>query len=175
VLLQVSFFRNSLSRRCRIGRSLSKHGNRALENFLRALACQTLGLDAGRLNICLQLGSEIAQNTIDLVAGITEGLKQWPEIDVLWVRSVLAPSRPGLERVLPTARVFPLARFLSGFDLAISASGYNTFHELLQAGVPAIFLPNSAPGMDNQSARATFAAALPCKATPLNRYPGLAP
>jgi UDP-N-acetylglucosamine:LPS N-acetylglucosamine transferase len=39
----------------------------------------------------------------------------------------------------------------------ISASGYNSFHELLRCGVPSIFVPNENPDMDNQLARATFA------------------
>ena len=42
---------------------------------------------------------------------------------------------------------------MPGFDLAISAAGYNTFHELMYAGVPSIFLPQN-KWADNQRARA---------------------
>jgi UDP-N-acetylglucosamine:LPS N-acetylglucosamine transferase len=52
---------------------------------------------------------------------------------------------------------FPLSRYARAFDLAISAAGYNSFHELLLAGVPAIFVPNEHPQQDDQLARARFA------------------
>ena len=51
---------------------------------------------------------------------------------------------------------FPLSRYLRAFDLVISAAGYNSFHELLLAGVPAIFVPNEHPQQDDQLARARF-------------------
>lgn len=52
---------------------------------------------------------------------------------------------------------YPFARYFKAFDLAISAVGYNSFHELLFAGVPTIFVPNEAMAQDNQLARALFA------------------
>ncbi len=52
---------------------------------------------------------------------------------------------------------FPFSRFFKGFDLVISAVGYNSFHELLFAGVPTIFVPNKNPEMDDQGARGRFA------------------
>jgi UDP-N-acetylglucosamine:LPS N-acetylglucosamine transferase len=51
---------------------------------------------------------------------------------------------------------FPLSRYLRAFDLVFSAVGYNSFHELLLAGVPAIFVPNEHPQQDDQLARARF-------------------
>jgi UDP-N-acetylglucosamine--N-acetylmuramyl-(pentapeptide) pyrophosphoryl-undecaprenol N-acetylglucosamine transferase len=44
-----------------------------------------------------------------------------------------------------------------GFDVAVAASGYNTFAELMSAGVPTVFLPQSKIA-DDQEARATRAA-----------------
>ncbi|MEZ5933342.1 MAG: glycosyltransferase [Alphaproteobacteria bacterium] len=52
---------------------------------------------------------------------------------------------------------YPFARYFKAFDLAISAVGYNSFHELLFAGVPTIFVPNENMSQDNQFARALFA------------------
>jgi UDP:flavonoid glycosyltransferase YjiC (YdhE family) len=63
-------------------------------------------------------------------------------------------SPPGVGRV----SVYPLARYLAAFDAAISAAGYNSFHELLAARIPTLFIPNQKMEMDDQAARANFAA-----------------
>ncbi len=55
-------------------------------------------------------------------------------------------------------REYPLARRYAAFDLVISASGYNSFQELLRMGVPSLFVPNQATSLDDQAARAQYAA-----------------
>jgi hypothetical protein len=124
----------------------------------REPACRALGLAPDAVNICLQLGAEVADNAVDLVAGLCDALEICDGVAPVWCRSILAPARPGLERLLPTARIFPLAKYMAAFDFAVSAAGYNTFHELHQARIPTVFVANTAPGMDNQAARAAFAA-----------------
>jgi UDP:flavonoid glycosyltransferase YjiC (YdhE family) len=54
-------------------------------------------------------------------------------------------------------RVFPSSRYLQAFDAVISAVGYNSFHELMYAGVPSLLVPNEHPMMDDQAARAEHA------------------
>jgi UDP-N-acetylglucosamine--N-acetylmuramyl-(pentapeptide) pyrophosphoryl-undecaprenol N-acetylglucosamine transferase len=51
---------------------------------------------------------------------------------------------------------YPNSRFFEAFDLAISAAGYNTVHELLFFGVPAILIPMKRL-TDDQEARARAA------------------
>ena len=53
---------------------------------------------------------------------------------------------------------FPIARYLNAFDATVSAVGYNSYHEITQACLPAIYVPNENPSQDNQLARANFAA-----------------
>jgi UDP:flavonoid glycosyltransferase YjiC (YdhE family)/glycosyltransferase involved in cell wall biosynthesis len=54
-------------------------------------------------------------------------------------------------------REFPLSRRFRAFDLAVSASGYNSFHELLRFGIPTLFIPNQDTALDDQEGRARFA------------------
>jgi UDP:flavonoid glycosyltransferase YjiC (YdhE family) len=55
-------------------------------------------------------------------------------------------------------REFPLSRRFRAFDLAVSAAGYNSFHELLRFGIPTLFIPNQDTSLDDQQGRAQFAA-----------------
>lgn len=59
------------------------------------------------------------------------------------------PEGPRLRRV----DRYPMAAHLRAFDLAISAAGYNTSHELALAGIPTVFAPQ-ARGLDDQADRA---------------------
>jgi len=45
------------------------------------------------------------------------------------------------------------SRYLKAFDMAISAAGYNTYHELMHMGIPTVFLPLDLVA-DDQFARA---------------------
>ena len=54
-------------------------------------------------------------------------------------------------------RAYPLSRYYRAFDVVIAAAGYNSFHELLRMGVPAVFIPNPATSLDDQVARAEYA------------------
>ncbi|GIF18585.1 glycosyltransferase involved in cell wall biosynthesis/UDP:flavonoid glycosyltransferase YjiC (YdhE family) [Actinoplanes tereljensis] len=65
------------------------------------------------------------------------------------------PKVPGAKVV----RLYPVSRYLRAFDLAISATGYNSFHEQIAFAIPTVFLPNTSTRLDDQVGRARFAAA----------------
>jgi len=56
------------------------------------------------------------------------------------------------------AKTFPLSRYLRAFDVVVAASGYNLFHEAFAYGVPTIFAPKPSSRLDDQPARARWAA-----------------
>lgn len=50
--------------------------------------------------------------------------------------------------------IYPLATYLSAFDLAVSSAGYNAVHELMPAGVPSLLVANTSTRTDDQVRRA---------------------
>jgi hypothetical protein len=79
-----------------------------------------------------------------------------PEIQVAALESSLAPGLAIPEDVHPIRAVYPMSRYYRAFDLAISAAGYNAFHELIAGGVPSLFVPMPRQ-LDDQAARASWA------------------
>jgi hypothetical protein len=66
----------------------------------------------------------------------------------------------GVPATVPGFRVIaPDDRAVRAADLAVSTADYTSFHELLAAGVPTVFVPDRAAGTGDQLARARFAAA----------------
>lgn len=55
--------------------------------------------------------------------------------------------------------VYPVARYLRAFDVAITAAGYNVVHEVIRAGVPGVFVPRVTVSVDDQDTRAEAVAA----------------
>lgn len=57
-----------------------------------------------------------------------------------------------------TAPVYPVARYFNAFDGVVSTSGYNSFHEIVVSGLPAVFVPHQHARTDDQHRRAEYAA-----------------
>jgi hypothetical protein len=78
-------------------------------------------------------------------------------IEAVVTRSVIAARDAACPAHVHAISAYPLARYFAAFDLAVAASGYNTFHELSAAAVPTVFVPNLATSTDDQLARARWA------------------
>lgn len=76
---------------------------------------------------------------------------------VVWTRTPISASDVSLpENVVPIS-VYPIVRYLRAFDVVVSAAGYNTCCEVLQSGVPTLFVPNTLVA-DDQARRAEMVA-----------------
>ena len=67
-------------------------------------------------------------------------------------------TRPIVARGIQVIKQYPLSRHLKAFDLAVSAL-IQLIPELIAFKVPTVFVPNQRTALDDQVARARFAAA----------------
>jgi len=101
-----------------------------------------------------------AGNINDIVS-VQETIIRWfalnaPAWRVVMTKPPIAygDSTHGIE----TLQVYPLARYTRAFDFAVSAAGYNAFHEWTRGELPTVWIPNDATRTDDQVARARWAA-----------------
>jgi hypothetical protein len=70
--------------------------------------------------------------------------------------SALAAAESVPEGVVGLRSTYPMSRYFAAFDAAVAAAGYNAYHELIELGVPSLFVPMRRE-TDDQAARARWA------------------
>jgi UDP:flavonoid glycosyltransferase YjiC (YdhE family) len=122
-------------------------------------AAAALGLNPERPSVLFGIGSGQPGDAADARQVAREQALRHSDWQVGTVSSPLSTNvgaNPG--GGVPIRGVYPLMRYLTAFDAAISAAGYNSVHELIPAGVPSLFVPKSASQTDDQIARAAYLA-----------------
>jgi UDP:flavonoid glycosyltransferase YjiC (YdhE family) len=121
-------------------------------------AAKALGIDPDRPAALLTLG---AGNVRDLRTDrglFLDRLLAVPDLQIVLTHHLIADQVDEFGgRVYPTS-VFPISRYLRAVDFAVAAAGYNSFHELVGFGIPTAFVPNPSMPLDDQPARAKWAA-----------------
>lgn len=102
----------------------------------------------------IQLGNDGTYDNKEDVAFIIKCLLQNKNNVILFGESIRNTSQKIEHERVITIGDYPNSRFFKGLDCAVSAAGYNTFHELLSFKVPSIFIPNRKIVKDDQVARA---------------------
>ncbi len=123
----------------------------------RQKARTELGMDPDAPALLVTLG---AGNINDITSGldtVADEMRAWAGWQVYATSAPIAWNGGVARPDVHALSVYPLARYLHAFDGAVAASGYNSYHELLMAGVPTIFVPNLETATDDQFARAAFA------------------
>ncbi len=119
----------------------------------RTEAARALGLDPDRPTALVTLPpGEASQAAV-------QALLADPDWQVAVTSSPIAEAGEagGDGRVVALRGVYPLVRYLPAVDAAVSAAGYNAFHELLLAAVPTLLVPSPAIVTDDQTGRARWA------------------
>jgi UDP:flavonoid glycosyltransferase YjiC (YdhE family) len=130
----------------------------AAELLPRAEAAAALGLDPDRPAALLTLG---AGNVRDLTGDRQRFLDRMlavPGLQVVVTHALIADQADELGDRVRATSVFPISRYYGALDFAVAAAGYNSFHELVGFGVPTAFVPNPSMPLDDQPARARWAA-----------------
>lgn len=122
------------------------------------LAKQLLGLSREGKYALVQIGSAVLDGG-PAVEGVIDCLNSIaPEITPVVLVSPVAKRQAKVSGAVVIHGRYPLAPFLRAFDFAVSSAGYNSVHENLAVGLPAVYIPNTSTVTDDQTARADLVA-----------------
>lgn len=128
------------------------------ELFDRPTARARLGAASDEVCVVLQLGAGTNFDFSGIRSAILEHLKTLPKVRIVQIRSPISEARSVSETDgVSLVSEYPSLKLAHGIDLLICSAGYNSFHEAMAYGVPAIFIPNESPDMDDQLLRARYA------------------
>ncbi len=120
-----------------------------------AAAKEELGLDPDRPAAVVLLGSD-NMNELASPARIVSDRCLAAGVDVVFADWLISSRQVELPEGVKRVAVYPLSRYFRAFDFAVSAAGYNSFHELVAFAVPTIFIPMEKK-LDDQPARTRYA------------------
>lgn len=123
----------------------------------RAAARRTLGLDPAAPTALVTLGAGNINDATSTTRMVVDALRALG-LRICVTRPEIAERGGVVDPDVDVVSSYPLSRHCRAFDLAVSAAGYNSFHELLRFGVPTLFLPNPNTALDDQRTRARYAA-----------------
>jgi predicted glycosyltransferase len=127
----------------------------------RAEARRRLGIPEGRLGVWLSAGGGGDQLAESVISALVESLLDEPGLHLVVGAGPLYRGTPIRGANITWLTGFHAMEDFSGLDFAISAAGYNSFHELLHAGVPTAFFAQEKIA-DEQSRRVRAAAEAGC-------------
>lgn len=123
----------------------------------RRTARHALGLNAQPPMALVTLGAGNINDPSSTTRVVLEALRSLG-VKACVTQPEIAERAPLTDREVNVVSEYPLSKRYAAFDIAVSAAGYNSFHELLRFGVPTLFIPNLQTSLDDQGARARYAA-----------------
>jgi hypothetical protein len=120
-------------------------------------ARRALGLDAEKAAVLMQLGTGNIGDIQTPIGLFVRALMEIPDIQIVVAEPPISNRPLSVPEGVRKVNLYPLSKYYRAFDFAISASGYNSYHELIAFAVPTIFVPNLKMLSDNQASRARYA------------------
>lgn len=115
-----------------------------------------LGLDRNGRYALFSLGPGNLKNVSAIGRGLIDEIKRHG-YNAVWVRAPISLHDVELPDGVVSVSAYPLVRYMRAFDVFVGAAGYNTCCEVLQAGIPTLFVPNKLVA-DDQTHRAEMIA-----------------
>ena len=135
------------------------------ELLSRDEARDALGLSRDGRYALFSLGPGNLKDVSGIGRGLIDEMKS-RGYAVVWARAPISvKDTPLPDDVIPIA-VYPLVRFMRAFDVFVGAAGYNTCCEVLQSGVPTLFVPNTQVADDQTRRGEMVAQAVPAVVSP---------
>lgn len=122
----------------------------------RVEARKALGIAADAPTALVMLGAGNINDATSATRVVIDTLRKL-DMDICVTVPAIAERAGTDDEHVHLVRAYPLSGYFHAFDVAVSAAGYNSFHELLRFGVPTLFLPNLETSLDDQRTRAKFA------------------
>lgn len=107
--------------------------------------------------VYVQLGAGNINDTQSWTQRVLDILCRREDVAVVLAESPIAARAYEMQAQVRVLRHYPNSLFFNGFDLAVSAVGYNSFHEQLYFGLPSVLIPNQDTRTDDQVGRAMAA------------------
>ncbi len=127
------------------------------ELLTRAEARHRLGIPADALAIYVQLGAGQINDIESEIHLTLTSLLEHSNVHVVLGESMIGERISVDFPRMTILRDYPNSMYFNGFDASVQAGGYNSFHEMRNAGLPVLFYPNMETGMDDQLARCKIA------------------
>lgn len=123
------------------------------ELLTRDEARYRLGIPADALAVYVQLGAGQINDIESEIYLTLTSLLEHSNVHIVLGESMIG-ERISVDMPRVTIlRDYPNSMYFNGFDASVQAGGYNSFHEMRNAGIPVLFYPNMKTGMDDQLAR----------------------
>ncbi|MDT0165798.1 glycosyltransferase [Actinotalea sp. AC32] len=116
-------------------------------------ARERLGLDPAGRYALVQVGGGNVGDVSTVAATAASALREHGFTPVVVASPMSSHGGVPTELATVISGVYPLARYLDAFELAVCAGGYNSVHENLALGLPAVYVPSTATTTDDQVAR----------------------
>lgn len=110
----------------------------------------------------LQLGAGAINEIKEPIKHIVSIMDAMPQVVLVVAESIIGKQLIITGNEIIRLKEYPNARYFSEIDFAVSAAGYNTFHELMYYKVPTVFIPNLVTSKDDQKKRAMRAVRSGC-------------
>lgn len=115
---------------------------------------QYLNIPIEKKAVYIQLGAGNINDIDSDINRIISAIRKNGNAVMILGESLIGNELRIIEDDIIIVKDYPNAKYYNGFDFAVSACGYNSFHESVFLGLPTLFIPNMNTKTDDQYGRA---------------------